>query len=63
MSSVDEDARKNNFRKNIQQIIAHNREYEAGKQIYKMGVNRFSDMSFEEFSKARLGYKPSVQNQ
>lgn len=62
-SSVDEDARKKNFRKNIQQIIAHNQEYEAGKQIFKLGVNKYSDMSFEEFSKAKLGYKPSVKNQ
>jgi hypothetical protein len=43
------------FKSNLMMINAHN----AGKSSYTLAVNQFADMTFEEFAKTRLGYKPN----
>jgi cathepsin H len=45
-----------NFKANLNMINAHN----AGKSSYKLAVNKFADMTFEDFQKTHLGYKPSA---
>jgi len=43
------------FKANLHMINTHN----AGKSSYTLAVNQFADMTFEQFAKTRLGYKPS----
>jgi len=44
------------FKANLEMINAHN----AGESSYKLAVNEFADMSYEQFAKTHLGYKPSA---
>jgi len=53
--SENEFFRRANFAKNIEMIKAHNAKYARGEESFKMGVNQFSDMSFEEFKTNILG--------
>jgi len=44
------------FKANVQKINAHN----AKPSTYKLAINQFADMTYEQFSKKHLGYKPSA---
>lgn len=44
------------FKANLAKIAAHNSKYDSGLVSYKMGVNKFADLSVEEFAQ-RLGLK------
>jgi len=44
------------FKANLQKINAHN----ARKSSYTLAVNQFADMTYEQFAKTRLGYKPTA---
>jgi C1A family cysteine protease len=43
------------FKKSSLAILKHNTEHRAGRHSYAVGVNKFSDLSFAEFSKQKLG--------
>ncbi|KAJ6250786.1 hypothetical protein M0813_15601 [Anaeramoeba flamelloides] len=45
------------FQSNLEMIENHN----AQNKGYKLGLNQFSDLTFEEFSSLKLGHKGSVQ--
>ncbi|KAK9886864.1 hypothetical protein WA026_018513 [Henosepilachna vigintioctopunctata] len=47
----EEKRRKEIFKKNVELIEDHNERYKCGKETYKMGINEFSDCTYEEFSK------------
>ncbi|CAD7088589.1 unnamed protein product [Hermetia illucens] len=49
--------RKGIFNTNLENIKKHNEEYEAGLQSYMKGVNKFTDLTFEEVQKKLLTYK------
>ncbi|XP_030372115.1 cathepsin L1-like [Scaptodrosophila lebanonensis] len=44
------------FQKNRLIIAEHNARWAAGKETYEMGINKFSDMTSEEFNRNILGY-------
>jgi len=53
--SLEQDSeRKAIFSSNLDNIEAHNVKFEAGKSGYKQGVNKYSDLSFEEFENTVL---------
>ncbi|KAG5864369.1 hypothetical protein JTB14_027096 [Gonioctena quinquepunctata] len=60
---VEEKQRFEIFNSNLLRIKEHNEKYENGLSSYKMGVNRFADLTLEEF-KERLtfskGSKPTI---
>lgn len=59
-SSVDlENYRYGIFKKNLDVIEQHNQEAAAGLHSYRLGVNKFADMTTEEFSATFLGYNSS----
>jgi hypothetical protein len=45
---------------NWSKINKHNEEFAKGQQTYTLGENEFADMTFEEFTKERLGLSPAV---
>ena len=53
-SLTDEIVRKQNFLKNLKTIELHNAKYEQGLSTYYMGVNFYSDWTWEEFEKKLL---------
>lgn len=50
-SAEDESVRFQIFANNVKMICKHNEEYTAGLTTYKMGLNRYSDYTIEEFRK------------
>jgi len=57
-STVEHYARQANFMKNVDRINTINAQYAAGNSTWFARVNKFSDMTEDEFS-AQLGYKPT----
>ncbi|KAL3284569.1 hypothetical protein HHI36_018726 [Cryptolaemus montrouzieri] len=57
-SPEEETRRKEIFRKNLEGIEEHNQKFARGEVTYQQGVNQFTDLTKEEFSK-RLGFKPN----
>ena len=49
-SPKQHEARKAIFAENLKFIKKHNAEYEAGLQTFTVGVNRFADITNEEFA-------------
>nr|AAD41105.1 cysteine proteinase [Hypera postica] len=49
LNQAEESKRFNIFTDNVRAIEAHNALYEQGKVSYKKGINKFTDMSQEEF--------------
>merc|ERR1712165_17617 len=49
-----ESERRAVFEANLDTIEAHNVKYEKGLSSYKMGINQFTDMTYEEFSNVVL---------
>ena len=49
-----ESERRAVFEANLDTIEAHNVKYEKGLSSYKMGINQFTDMTYEEFSNTVL---------
>lgn len=46
------------FLNNKKTIDEHNKRYEKGLETYNMGLNKYSDLSNEEFVKQMNGFKP-----
>ena len=59
-SFSDETIRKQNFLKNLKTIELHNAKYEQGLSTYYMGVNFYSDWTWEEFEKTLLNENVEV---
>ncbi|XP_015791309.1 cathepsin L1 [Tetranychus urticae] len=51
--------RKSVFLNNLKKIKAHNERADNGEHTYRLGVNKFADLTFEEFKAAYLGFKKS----
>jgi len=49
-----ESQRRAVFESNLNLIEAHNAKFEKGLSSYKMGINQFTDMTYQEFSNAML---------
>ncbi|ALC42822.1 CG6357 [Drosophila busckii] len=49
-SPAEELMRKLNFEKKVRQIEEHNKRFHNGEESYEMGINQYSDMSYEEFA-------------
>jgi C1A family cysteine protease len=49
--------RFNLFKENVELIEKHNEEYSIGLHTYSLGINRFSDWSFDEFKQKLLTTK------
>lgn len=47
-----------NFLKNKREIDEHNDEYARGLTTFKMGLNKFSDLSTDEFNSRMYGSIP-----
>ncbi|XP_055297154.1 trophozoite cysteine proteinase-like [Sitodiplosis mosellana] len=56
----EHDLRMNIFLRTRKKIAEHNKLFDEGLVTYEMGLNEFSDMTFEEFSATYLGYKPAA---
>jgi len=48
------------FRDNLAKIRQHQAEFEAGLHTYTMAVNKFADMSNEEYRRSFLGYRKTL---
>merc|ERR1719187_2333257 len=58
-SSVEEhDLRRSIFADNLRLIESHNLEHALGLHTYTLGVNRFADLTNDEFRAQFNGYKP-----
>lgn len=55
----EEPKRKAIFKENVDKINAHNKKFDKGEVTFTMGINKFSDLTEEEFKKHYVGgYKP-----
>ncbi|XP_044513495.1 procathepsin L-like [Gracilinanus agilis] len=53
----EESWRRAAWESNLKMIEAHNLEYNTGKQSFQMGMNKFGDMTTEEFKQVMNGYQ------
>ncbi|XP_043831459.1 procathepsin L-like [Dromiciops gliroides] len=53
----EENLRRATWEKNLRKIEMHNREYSAGKHSFLMGMNKFGDMTNEEFRQMMNGLR------
>lgn len=60
-SGVEHDNRFTIFKNNLAFIESHNAAFKRGEETFFMAVNRFADMTKEEF-KRMLGYKSDLQS-
>jgi|Transcript_34000 cathepsin L len=59
--SAEEHVRRMNiWAENLAIVNTHNAEAAAGKHTYALKMNKFADMTSEEYQKTMLGYKPSA---
>jgi len=57
--SIAEDSlRKEIFIANAERIASHNRLYDMGLKTYRLGINKFADLTHQEFSQKYLGGTP-----
>jgi len=53
----EETVRRMIFEKNVETIRKHNLEFDLGLHSYTLGLNKFADMTLEEFRAVAMGYK------
>ncbi|KAJ4792543.1 Cysteine proteinase [Rhynchospora pubera] len=58
-SAEERELRLSVFRDNLQFIDKHNAEADAGMHTFRLGLNRFADLTNEEYRKTFLGTRPS----
>jgi len=56
-SEAEESLRQKIFNQNVDMIEEHNQKYEAGKETFKMGINRFADMLQSEIGALMKGFR------
>lgn len=56
----EENLRYSVFIENLRKIREHNKKYDNGQSTFKMGVNKFTDMTSNEFQ-TYLGYQRSMR--
>jgi len=61
LSKQEHDFRKAIFAENLQKIQQHNAEEAKGLHTFTLGVNKFADMTSEEFVAYYNGFRPEVQ--
>jgi cathepsin L len=59
-SSEEHVRRMNVWAENLAVVNAHNAEAAAGKHTFALKMNKFADMTSEEYQKTVLGYRPST---
>ena len=59
-NGVSETERKTIWSSNLDAINTHNKEFAQGKQTYKMGVNEFTHLKYDEFLAQNTGYKKTA---
>ncbi|XP_074137773.1 procathepsin L-like [Sminthopsis crassicaudata] len=57
----EDDWRRATWEKNLRRIEMHNLEYSAGKHSFQMKMNKFGDMTNEEFRQVMNGFSTKVQ--
>ncbi|XP_015792775.1 cathepsin L1-like [Tetranychus urticae] len=60
-STAEETFRRNVFAQKLEEIKAHNRRADNGEVTYRKGINKFSDLTAEEFKAKYLGFKPTAR--
>merc|ERR1711872_229618 len=56
-SEAEESLRQKIFNQNVDMIEEHNQKYEAGKETFKLGINRFADMLQSEIGALMKGLR------
>jgi len=62
LTGQEHEYRKNIFANNLRYIERHNAEHAIGLHTYTVGINKFADMTNEEFVKQFNGYKPTNEH-
>jgi cathepsin K len=57
---VEHDAKFTTFKNNLAFIEAHNAAFKRGEETFTMAINKFADMSKEEY-KSMLGYNKNLR--
>nr|AYV89204.1 cathepsin L1 [Tetranychus evansi] len=60
-SEAEESYRRSIFAERLEKIKAHNERAANGEVSYRKGINKFSDLTREEFRATYLGYQPSAR--
>ncbi|XP_074601850.1 cathepsin L-like [Brevipalpus obovatus] len=56
-ATAEEEAQRHSiFVQNMEKVRQHNERAKNGKVSYTLGMNKFADLTFEEFSKTHFGY-------
>ncbi|XP_074596659.1 crustapain-like [Brevipalpus obovatus] len=57
-ATAEEEAQRHSiFVKNMEKVKQHNERAKNGQVSYTLGMNKFADLTFEEFSKTHFGFK------
>jgi len=56
-NAVEEATRRLIWQERVEKVASHNRRYDLGLETFRMGVNKFADLTFEEFAKMYTSQK------
>jgi hypothetical protein len=57
-NKTESDMRMNILKTSLRKVFKHNANAYNGKKSYTIGINKFSDMSYEEIINSETGLKP-----
>ncbi|GIX68064.1 cathepsin S [Caerostris extrusa] len=60
-NGVDEIARETIFKRNIEEILQNNLDYDRGLRTFRSEINKFADMALNEFTKLMNGFKVGLR--
>jgi len=63
LSTPEHDQRRSIFISNLRLIQKHNAEHALGLHTYTLGVNKFADLTSEEFVKTYNGFRPELHKE